>query len=183
MEFTYDQKTNEKLCGLCKPGILLSKNGQCSNKRVCQLKGCDFCQEDNENFEVCLICGKGYSKATNGDSMCLLLTEENSDKIDYCEKYDLRFIDKLRCYECQEGYLLNNSGETCIWDDSGLNDGCRKLKLAQSLSSSKIAEIDCEECLPGFYAVKSIQAYSHNSWNYEKRLTGVEYCEFSNYPL
>ena len=86
------------LCIKCENDVLIpDENGGCIGKEKCIL-GYNYCEQCNENGNLCKICEEGYFPDENGG--CSII---NNCKISY----------EGECLECQSNYFLVQNTKTC----------------------------------------------------------------------
>ena len=122
-----------KLCTECDFNIFTpDKNGGCIGLRKCEL-GNNYCDECNEEGDLCNVCEKGYYPDENGGC-----SYTNYCKISY----------NGECLKCQDEYIL-------IGEKTNLKI-CKSL-LSKDLKNCKLVNLTnglCDSCENGFYMNK-----------------------------
>ena len=78
----------------------LVKDGLCKENNECQIDECDFCINDAEGKEQCMICESDYSvQVINGQKVCVKETDETEN----CE-----MVNDGKCVVCDINHYMSN---------------------------------------------------------------------------
>ncbi|KAK8847780.1 hypothetical protein M9Y10_018811 [Tritrichomonas musculus] len=148
-------KCDESKCIECSPLYGLNENGKCIN---CEDPLCAYC---SENYKICTICRNVLIFKVSSNGRCEYDCPDRN-----CINGDCLHSNSSQCYQCKEGFYLNNDKQ-CIKcevenckDCHESVDKCYKCKDGYHLSSSETScdpydnpicnDNSCSKCVEGY---------------------------------
>ena len=109
-------------CEDCDDGdefIINNKCVDCNNVQNGGIKGCNYCERNDENKLICQICDDNYILLTNNNTCLNILKNKELEKFeDFCEHLTLDNNNQLYCSKCKQKFTLlkNNDNDkgVCI---------------------------------------------------------------------
>ena len=110
----------EKYCEKCDNERLFMKNNncyECNNVVEGGIRGCDYCERNDNNQLVCQKCNSGYILFKNNNTCLKISDNKELEKFNNCEQLSLDNNNQLSCTRCKISFSLlkGKNQEKCAY--------------------------------------------------------------------
>ena len=145
------------ICDNCNTNIYAKINDKCVNCSSIE-NGCDTCQFENNEFK-CIKCNsyfilddERHCNLCSGfvsENKCIECNHVKQGGIEGCNSCN-RYIDKILCSSCEEGYILLKDNGTCLKisenEELKKHNNCREITLQNN-------KFKCLKCIDYYFSV------------------------------